>query len=162
MSLDFAFSVANSASLLCWVLLIGFPRARLTYLLAYRLGVPLMFAVAYLVLLVVGRDAFAHGGGFASLAQVMTLFTYRAAVLAGWLHYLAFDLFVGTRISRDSRRLGMPAWQVAPALLLTFMLGPVGLLTYAVQRRFWPEQQRRLAKAEIVGKTRGRAGVERH
>jgi hypothetical protein len=85
-----------------------------------------------------GIGAFRGGGGFGSLAQVQTLFSFPRAALAGWLHYLAFDLFVGSRIARDSQRRGIAAYAVAPALLLTFMFGPVGLLTYAVQRRFMP------------------------
>jgi len=132
---DTIFSITNSAALLAWVLLIVFPRARLTEWVAYRLGLPLALAVAYAVLIASAHEAFANGGGFASLAQVRVLFSYPGALLAGWLHYLAFDLFIGSRISRDSQRRGLRAWMVAPALVLTFMFGPVGMLVYAVQRR---------------------------
>lgn len=133
---ELVFKVCNFAALACWVLLIGFPRAAITRLAVFRLGVPLLLAVGYLLLLATGLDAFRAGGGFGSLAQVQALFSFPRAALAGWVHYLAFDLFVGSRIARDSQRRGIAPYAVAPALLLTFLFGPVGLLIYALQRRF--------------------------
>jgi hypothetical protein len=129
------FKVCNLIALVSWILLIGFPRARITRLVVFQLGAPLLLAASYLALIVTTFGAFKAGGGFGSLEQVQTLFTFPRAVLAGWLHYLAFDLFVGSRIARDSQRQGIAAYAVAPALILTFMFGPVGMLTYAVQRR---------------------------
>jgi hypothetical protein len=75
-----------------------------------------------------------EGGGFGSLEGVMLLFTSPHAVLAGWIHYLAFDLFVGAWEVRDARRHGLSHWMVVPCLALTLMLGPFGLLTYLVLR----------------------------
>lgn len=129
------FAIANAFAAVCWGLLLLVPHSRATRLLVHRLGVPLVFAVAYAVLLGTSWQAFSNGGGFDSLASVQNLFSYPRALLAGWLHYLAFDLFVGSRISRDAVRRGMSRFAVAPALILTFMAGPVGMLVYAVQRR---------------------------
>jgi hypothetical protein len=71
-----------------------------------------------------------EGGGFGSLEQVSTLFSSPPVLLAGWVHYLAFDLFVGLWIAAraDVRRL--PRLVQAPILVTTFMFGPVGLLVY--------------------------------
>jgi len=73
-------------------------------------------------------------GDFFTLAGVQQLFANPWAALAGWLHYLAFDLFIGSWEVRNARRVGIPHWQVIPCLFLTFMLGPVGLLVYFVLR----------------------------
>jgi hypothetical protein len=70
------------------------------------------------------------GGGFNSLAQVAVLFSSPYALLAGWIHYLAFDLFTGAWEARDAARLGISRWAVAPCLLLTFLFGPLGLSLY--------------------------------
>lgn len=69
-------------------------------------------------------------GGFGSLAGVMKLFTNPWAVLAGWVHYLAFDLFVGAWEVRDAEQHGVSHLLVVPCLFFTFMLGPIGLLMY--------------------------------
>ena len=69
-------------------------------------------------------------GGFGSLAGVAQLFDNEYLLLAGWVHFLAFDLFVGAWEVRDARRLSLRHVLVVPCLILTFMLGPVGLLAY--------------------------------
>ena len=46
------------------------------------------------------------------------------------MHYLAFDLFIGSWEVRDARRHGVPHVLVIPCLLMTFLLGPIGLLAY--------------------------------
>ncbi len=74
------------------------------------------------------------GGGFGSIEQVRTLFANNAALTAGWLHYLAFDLFVGCWIVREGLDAGVPRLLIIPCLILTFMVGPVGLLLFLVLR----------------------------
>ncbi len=90
--------------------------------------IPLLLGSVYLVLIVLyfGNTE----GSFGSLAGVMKLFEDPNAVLAGWIHYLAFDLFVGSWELRNSQKHGINHFLVVPCLLLTFMLGPIGLLTY--------------------------------
>ena len=51
-------------------------------------------------------------------------------LLAGWIHYLAFDLLIGSWEVRDARELGIPHLFVVPCLFLTFMFGPAGWLLY--------------------------------
>jgi hypothetical protein len=64
----------------------------------------------------------------------MRLFTQPGIALAGWIHYLAFDLFVGAWEVRDASRHGVPHRVVVPCLVLTFLLGPSGLLAYLALR----------------------------
>lgn len=64
----------------------------------------------------------------------MLLFTNRWVALAGWVHYLAFDLFVGAWIVGEGQREGLAWWQVCPALPLTFLFGPAGLVLFTVLR----------------------------
>jgi len=71
-----------------------------------------------------------HRGGFNSLDQVALLFSDRWLLLAGWVHYLAFDLFIGGWEYDDARQRGVPHLAIVPALLLTFLFGPAGFLVY--------------------------------
>jgi len=68
--------------------------------------------------------------GFGTLDAVASLFTIRGLLLAGWIHYLAFDLFVGSWEVSDARANGIHHLLVVPCLLATFMAGPVGLVLY--------------------------------
>jgi hypothetical protein len=119
-----------------WALLIVAPRWRYTQRLVHAASIPLILAAAYLMFAVPGffPGNTVPGGGFGSLEQVMVLFTSKPAVLAGWVHYLVFDLFIGAWESRDAQRRGIPHWMLIPCLLFTLLLGPVGLALYLVLR----------------------------
>jgi hypothetical protein len=121
------FSVDNVVTMVAWLLLILLPKARWTSTVAPIL-LPSLLAVVYVVLLAV---ALPWGeGGFSSLAAVKTLFANPWALLAGWVHYLAFDLFIGGWEVRDAQSRGIPHLLIVPALLLTFLFGPAGLILY--------------------------------
>jgi hypothetical protein len=101
---------------------------------------PALLAVIYAVLL---AATFARSeGGFSSLAGVRMLFDNPWMLLAGWTHYLAFDLFVGGWEVRDAQRRGLSHLLIVPALVLTFLFGPVGLLVYLAIRRFMADKAR--------------------
>ena len=100
---------------------------------ATTIAVPAILGVAYAILLTRGmRDG--TGGGFGSIAAVRRLFSSDAALAAGWIHYLAFDLFVGTWIAREGLTADVPRLLILPCLLATFMVGPVGLVLFLVLR----------------------------
>jgi hypothetical protein len=54
----------------------------------------------------------------------------RGAILGGWAHFLAFDLFVASWQAEDAPRAGVRHWLLVPCLLLTLFAGPAGLLLY--------------------------------
>ena len=95
-------------------------------------GLPLTLAVVYAVVL--GQHWGEGQGGFGSLREVGMLFANPFALLAGWVHYLAFDLFIGAWEVRDAQKHQVPHLAVVPCLLLTFLFGPAGLLLYFVLR----------------------------
>lgn len=130
--LNFWFRLANLAAMSGWFCLITLPRRRIVSQVVAPIFVPGLIAVLYLVLIV---SAFRSGqGGFSSLDMVGRLFSNRSLLLAGWVHYLAFDLFIGAWEVRDSLRIGIRHYLVVPCLVLTFLFGPIGWLTYIVLR----------------------------
>ena len=82
----------------------------------------------------IGAFFFRAKGGFDSLAHVQELFTYPWAALAGWMHYLAFDLFIGAMIAREVINCGIPRWFLIILLPLTFMFGPIGYVGFQLTR----------------------------
>lgn len=77
---------------------------------------------------------FPEEGSFSSLEGVMTFFQDPWLATAGWIHYLAFDLFVGAWELRDAQRRGINHLLVVPCLVITFLAGPAGLLLYFIVR----------------------------
>lgn len=132
MQAETIFSIANTLALASWLLLAILPRFRVTRAVVLAGTVPLLLSAAYLVIIVMFFGT--SEGSFSSLAGVMQLFTNPWAVLAGWLHFLAFDLFVGAWEVRDAEKHGVPHLLVIPCLFFTFMLGPIGYLMYVAIR----------------------------
>lgn len=132
MTPDQIFSVANPVAFVGWLLLAVLPGRTWVAALVTAVVIPSLLAVVYVA--VIATHWAGSEGGFGSLAQVMLLFENRWLVLAGWVHYLAFDLFIGSWEARDARAHGIPHWLVLPCLFLTFMFGPAGWLLYMAVR----------------------------
>jgi len=134
MNLEMMFRVVGQIALVGWILLVFFPRAKITKWIVHGFYLQVILALFYIGLMIAGWGSFQEGG-FDTLANVQKLFMNPMTVLAGWIHYLVFDLFVGTWIARDWEALGKKPIYTVPALILTFLLGPVGFLIYWIQRR---------------------------
>jgi hypothetical protein len=125
------FNSSSNLAMAGWALLVFAPRWRWSQRTASVI-IPLTLAIAYLVLIV---HYFAKSpGGFGTLAQVAQLFQNPWLLLAGWMHYLAFDLFLGAWQARQAQRLGISHFLVVPCLLLTLLFGPIGLLVFCTIR----------------------------
>lgn len=126
--LDDAFAWAGRLAILGWLALILLPRWRGISDTLAGWVIPGLLSLGYAVLI----GAYWHGaeGGFGSLDAVAALFTSKPLLLAGWVHYLAFDLFLGNCLLRRAQEEGIPHWLTVPVLLATFLFGPIGFLGY--------------------------------
>lgn len=133
MSHEQLFSLAGSAAMAGWVLLAVVP---LRFGWPARAAVAIVLLIAALYAALIGVYWTRGEGGFRTLADVARLFESRGLLLAGWVHYLAFDLLVGAWIRGEALRTGVPHVLVVPSLLLTFLLGPLGWLVFMAFRYF--------------------------
>lgn len=132
MNWETLFSIANLAALVGWAVLIFAPRRAATLQAIPGYVIPALLGVAYFVLV---AAYFARSdGGYSSLEAVSTLFASEPLLLAGWIHYLAFDLFIGAWIARQADALGISRLFQAPILAATFLFGPVGLVLFLALR----------------------------
>jgi hypothetical protein len=127
------FSICSTLVMPFWLLLIVAPGWEWTQRLVHSVLIPGILGFVYVFIFATNSEM-PEGASFNSLDGVMALFTSPSSVLAGWVHYLAFDLFVGAWEVRDSQRHGLPHLLVVPCVLLTLMLGPAGLLCYSILR----------------------------
>jgi ABA4-like protein len=131
-----AFTLGGKLAMLGWLgLLVSLfsAQARPIVQAVTRLAIPALLAIAYALLIWTGFGE-AKGGGFGSITEVRALFASDSALTAGWLHYLAFDLFVGSWIAADGIERRIPALLILPCLPLTFLFGPLGLLLFLALR----------------------------
>lgn len=134
MSWDGLFQGVSTAAALSWAVLILLPRYRVA-IDAIRYGVVGALALVYAPLIL----AFFYtvpGGGFGSIAEVRALFSSDPVLVAGWVHYLAFDLLVGLAIAARSDEIGLSRLVQAPLLAATFLFGPLGLLLFRLVAGF--------------------------
>jgi hypothetical protein len=132
MSAEALFSAANTLAIAGWLALLVAPRARLVNWTVSGLALPALLAALYVLLLALHAPG--AEGGFGSLAGVAALFRNEGVLLAGWVHYLAFDLFLGAWMCRRGTAEGMNPWLTRLCLPPTFLAGPLGLLLFLALR----------------------------
>lgn len=133
MTNEAAFSLANALVFPQWVLMVVAPRWRVTQWLVRNPLIPALLACLYVYYLFTSTGGQFDFMQFATLKGIMTLFQQggERVMLAGWIHYLAFDLVAGMWILRDGQERDIAHGWLVPCLLGCFMLGPTGMLLYA-------------------------------
>ena len=132
MTPDLVFRLSNSLALMGWIALILSPGSarwsdRVRQITGY--GLPLLLSAIYGLMLL---SHWRGEGGFGTPAEVKALFDVPGVLVAGWVHYLAFDLFVGSWVAGEAARRQWPHALLVPVLVLCFLFGPLGLLAFAV------------------------------
>ncbi|TGK03040.1 DUF4281 domain-containing protein [Leptospira langatensis] len=131
MSPELIFTIASRFAIVGWILLAAIPNQKITKI-SVRSGA--WSAALSLLYLIVLAFNFGGEGNFQSLQGVALLFSNPWVLLAGWVHYLAFDLFLGVWETKEAEALGISRWILVPCLFLTLMFGPVGYLLFQVIR----------------------------
>ncbi len=134
MTADFLFSLVNAAALLGWIILVVgvvLNKPLLRDVIAGRIW-PFGLSLFYTIL--VSAFFFKAEGGFDTLVNVQRLFTSPWVALAGWVHYLTFDLFIGATIARDIMKQGLSRLLLVVLLPLTFLFGPIGYFGFVIVR----------------------------
>ena len=130
------FSLSNLVILPFWFLMIFLPYWRWTRRVMQIPWVTAVLALLYALLALSQLSVLAPAVLRPTLQGISTLLATPAGATTGWVHFLAFDLFVGRWIYFDSRENGVSAWLSGPILFLTLMLGPLGLLCYLLLRLY--------------------------
>lgn len=134
------FSLVNVIALVAWIILVLLPRKPVAMALVLFAGVGLLCLVytVIFVVLVTGVPGAGQAPGPASIDYsvegIRALFADDGAIVLGWTHYLALDLFTGLWIARDADAKGFSRLVQAPILLATFLAGPLGLFLWLVIR----------------------------
>ena len=129
---DVIFGSANMLALAGWIWLIIAPRRWPILFAVPQFAVTALLSAAYVVLIATSFGA--SNGDFSSIAGVRALFSNDHVLTAGWLHYLAFDLFVGCWIAREADKAGIHRLLQIPFFGATFMFGPLGFLLFILTR----------------------------
>jgi len=130
------FQISNLLVMPFWALMILAPRWRWTQRIVGSLWIVVPPALLYAALVLPGMGQLLPALANPSLDGIAGLLGLPSGAVIGWIHFLAFDLFVGRWAYLDSQQRGISPWLVSPALFFVLMFGPLGLLLYLVVRRF--------------------------
>ena len=125
------FPIPNTVAALCWAVLLLAP---LSSAWPRRIVVVTALALAMTYAALIGAFIRQGNGDFQSLAGVARLFETPGLLLAGWVHYLAFDLLIGLWEREEAARIGLARGWLLPCQLLTFLFGPIGWLAFMAAR----------------------------
>ena len=136
------FTIANTAILFAWLPLLVAPKKKFTQTIVQFPYIPLVISFFYLYFLV--QDGGLAEADFSSLEGVLILFHQATpeAAAAGWMHYLAFDFWVGCWVLRDAQEKQLPHGLIVLPLLFTLMMGPVGILLYTIFSQLYLKQKK--------------------
>ena len=124
------FKIANNTAMLGWLLLLVVPKWKFT--IPIIISFIIFFLAGLYTFVIVKALPFIKPDVFSSLTTIRNLFQNDTALLAGWVHYLAFDLFVGVYIVRESEKIKLHRLVVTILLPVTFLFGPIGYLVFQI------------------------------
>lgn len=137
--LDLIYGLTGMLIIVCWGLLILHPDRTSRFITVPKFAVPVLFGLIYAGIMM--ARFFGSGGGYGSIAEVRALFAHDDILLAGWLHYLAYDFFIGVWIAERADRMGLSRQIQAVILVVAFMFPPMGFVlfvaTRALNRGLW-------------------------
>ena len=134
--LERLFSLSGNMAMLGWLLLALAPKRWPWVLATTGVVIPALLGILYAGLMF-ANFASIEGGGYGSLAQVKALLGKDELLLAGWIHYLAFDLAIGAWIAERADAAGISRLVQLPILFFTLMFGPFGYLLFVITNTGW-------------------------
>lgn len=124
------FKIANNTAMLGWLMLLIVPKWK------YTIPTVVSFIIFFLSIsytfIIIKAFPFIKPDVFSSLSTIRNLFANDTALLAGWIHYLAFDLFVGVYIVKEAHKFEINRLIVIILLPLTFIFGPIGYVAFQI------------------------------
>lgn len=134
MNASTVFAAVNLVALVGWLLILLVPYSRATRRLIDSMALPVVLALVYAAVLVIT---------FSTMPQVVWTLEGIAEIMSdpwimtlGWTHLVAFDLVAGTWMKLDAAKRKIRHRWMIMSYILTFLLGPVGLLSYVLLRKF--------------------------
>jgi hypothetical protein len=128
--MDQVFSASGLLVMPLWLLMVFVPRWRVTVAIMRSPLVVLPAALLYVGLILPSLVEVLPSLARPELGPIAALLGTPNGATIAWVHFLAFDLFVGRWVYLDARERGITSWLVSPVLVLVLMVGPLGLAAY--------------------------------
>ena len=135
---------ANFGILPFWFMLIFIPNSKISQILINSVILPLILTCAYCYAIyqtiLLDEPIFEVFKLYLSLDNLYTVFATESFLLVFWLHFLALNIFLGSWVSRDGVKYGLPRSLISVPLILIYFTGPLGLVLYWIIRIFYAKK----------------------
>ncbi len=124
-----------------WMLIIFFPQSRLCKYLATSIFPIFLLSAAYSFVLYKSYlstyDFLGNFNLYLGIVYLADLFKNDLYLLIFWIHFVSINLFIGGWILKDSQRFVMNKFLITVPLIITYLIGPIGLFVYWIIRIFY-------------------------
>jgi len=127
-----------------WFVLLVFPRSHICRVFITSIFPIIVLSVAYGYLIYIahldGYNFLQNFKLYLSFSEIFNLFKYKFFLILLWVHFLSINLFCGGWIVKDSQLFGMNKFLVSLPLIITYLIGPIGITIYWIIRIFYSKR----------------------
>ena len=127
-----------------WFVMIVFPQSQISKFFITSIFPLFLLSLAYSYVIYVayidGYDFLQNFKLYLGLIEISNLFENQLFLILFWIHFLAINLFCGGWIVKDSQMFNVNKFLVSIALVVTYLIGPIGLTTYWIIRIFYAKR----------------------
>ena len=127
-----------------WFILIVFPQSHLSRIFVTSIFPIFILSGVYILILyksyIIGYDFDDNFTLYLGLTELSRLFEDHLYIMIFWTHFIALNLFIGGWIVKDSQKFSINKVLMAVPLIMTYLIGPIGLFLYWIIRIFYAKR----------------------
>jgi len=127
-----------------WFILIVFPQSHLSRIFVTSIFPFFILSGVYIFILyksyLIGYDFDGNFSLYLGLSELSRLFEDHLYIMIFWTHFIAINLFIGGWIVKDSQKFAINKVLMAVPLIVTYLIGPLGLILYWIIRIFYAKR----------------------
>jgi len=143
-TLEMIYLWLNLGILPFWFMLIVFPQSQISRVFITSIFPIFILSMAYIYLLYVayidGYNFLHNFKLYLGFGEILSLTENKSFLILFWVHFLAINLFCGGWIVKDSQMFRMNKFLVSFPLIVTYLIGPIGIFIYWVIRLFYAKR----------------------
>ena len=127
-----------------WFVLIIFPQSQISRVFITSIFPIFILSLSYGYLIYIayldGYDFIQNFKLYLGFAEIFNLFENQSFLILFWTHFLSINLFCGGWIAKDSQLFGINKFLVSLPLIITYLIGPIGIFFYWIIRIFYAKR----------------------
>ena len=127
-----------------WFILMVFPQSHLSRIFVTSIFPFFILSGVYIFILyksyLIGYDFDGNFSLYLGLSELSRLFEDHLYIMILWTHFIAINLFIGGWIVKDSQKFSINKVLMAVPLIVTYLIGPIGLFLYWIIRIFYAKR----------------------